>query len=114
MAELQWAVQVKCVNALLAEIEVGEKGELIIVNIPDMNFGPSEFVKLIEGLEVARKISDQNRRSLYQLRLLRAGEIIRVNVPDMLFTPSEVERFLKGLKNVSHTMAELKMRSSRS
>lgn len=62
MAELHWTVQVRCVNALLAEVKVGEKGELI-VDVPDRNFGPSEFDKLIEGLEVAGGIAAENLKS---------------------------------------------------
>ncbi len=135
MAELQWAVQVKCINALLAEIKVGEKGELIIVNVPDRNFGPSELDKLVEGLEVASVIAAQNRkksqgvsrrhdvkskgklgrnvavkdkRSLYKLEFLKTGEIIRVNVPDMLFTPSETAQFVTKLRQVSDRMARLR------
>jgi hypothetical protein len=73
LAELQWAVQVKCVNALLAEIKVGEKGELIIVNAPGRNFGPSEFDKLIEGLQVARQIAERNRKACGRTRPLTAS-----------------------------------------
>lgn len=27
MAELQWIIEVRCINALLAQIKVGERGE---------------------------------------------------------------------------------------
>ncbi|MDD1769788.1 MAG: hypothetical protein LUO79_01760 [Methanomassiliicoccales archaeon] len=136
LAELQWAVQVKCINALLAEIKVGEKGELIIVNVPDRNLGPSEFDKLIEGLEVAGTIAKENRessrktraefparraasrpsgkvklqrkRNLYELKLLETGEIVNVVVPDMLFTPSELDRFVDELKTIGTRMAKLR------
>jgi len=132
MAELQWTVQVRCVNALLAEIKVGEKGELIIVDVPDRNFGPSEFDKFIQGLEVAAgiaaenrkcqeraqrsrtyaqscskprgKISVQRKRDLYELRPLNTGEIVNVIVPDMLFVPSELNRFVKELRSVRGKM----------
>lgn len=63
MAELQWIIEVRCTNTLLAEMKVGEKGEHVIVNVPDRNFNPSEFDKLIEGLEVSSRIAEENRRS---------------------------------------------------
>ena len=62
MAELQWVIEVKCINALLAEIKVGEKGEHFCVNIPNRNFDPSEFDKLIEGFQVASGIEKENRK----------------------------------------------------
>jgi hypothetical protein len=141
MAELQWAVQVKCVNALLAEVKVGEKGELIIVNAPGRNLGPSELDKLIEGLEVAGSIAKANRKScakpargglagkassksrgivkvlkkrdLYELSFLKTGEIVNVNVPDMLFTPSELDAFIAELKAVRNKMEGLRKKLSR-
>jgi hypothetical protein len=62
MAELQWVIEVRCINTLLAEIKVGEKGEHFCVNIPDRNFDPSEFEKLIEGFQVASRIEEENRK----------------------------------------------------
>ena len=35
MAELQWKVEVRCVNTLLAEVWVGEGGEHMMVSVPD-------------------------------------------------------------------------------
>lgn len=32
MAELQWIIEVKCINVFLGEVKVGEKGENVIVN----------------------------------------------------------------------------------
>lgn len=56
MAELQWVVEVRCVNALLAQIKVGERGQHFIVEAPAGDFDPSEFGKLIEGVEEAKAI----------------------------------------------------------
>ena len=136
MAELQWIVEVRCTNALLADIKVGEKGEPVIVNVPDRNFDPSEFDKLIQGLEVSSRIAGENRRSgknsemgrasapiearlgetveilgerdLYQLKILNTGEIVSVNVPDRLFAPSELNRFIAELKAIKNKMEELR------
>ena len=41
MAELQWVVEVRCVNTLLAQIKVGERGQHFIVEVPHENFDPS-------------------------------------------------------------------------
>jgi len=73
MAELQWIVEVRCTNALLAEMKIGEKGEHVIVNVPDRNFDPSEFDKLIQGLEVSSRIAAENRRSSKNLKIERAS-----------------------------------------
>ena len=128
-------------NALLAEIKVGEKGELIIVNAPGRNLGPSEFDKLIEGLEVADSIAEANRvscdepgragttgrvrplsrgtvkvlkkRDLYELRFLQTGEIVNVDVPDILFTPSELDAFIAELKTIRNKMAALRKKRSK-
>jgi hypothetical protein len=139
VAELQWIVEVRCTNALLAEMKVGEKGEHVIINIPDRSFDPSEFDKLIEGLEVCGRIAEENRRSsrkskaerasspvapaaaesaqiledrdLYELKMLKTGEIVSINVPDNLFAPSEYERFVKLLKGTRSKMEELRRSS---
>jgi hypothetical protein len=66
MAELQWVIEVKCINALLAEIKVGEKGEHFCVNIPNRNFDPSEFDKLIDAFQIASKIEEENRKKYEQ------------------------------------------------
>ena len=136
MAELQWIVEVRCTNALLAEIKVGEKGEHVIVNVPDRSFDPSEFDKLIQGLEVSSRIAEENRtsnknseigrasalievrlgetveileeRDLYKLKILKTGEIVSVNVPDRLFAPSELNRFVTELKAIKSKMEELR------
>ena len=136
MAELQWIVEVRCVNALLAEMKVGERGEHIIVNVPDREFDPSEFDKLIEGLEVSSRIAEENRRSsknleiervsasieaglggtveiieerdLDGIKILKTGEIVSINVPEKLFAPSELNRFMTELKAVKSKMEELR------
>jgi len=136
MAELQWIVEVRCTNALLAEMKIGEKGEHVIVNIPNRTFDPSELDKLIHGLVVSSQIAEENRQSsktsetepastaiegrlsetveileerdLYELKLLKTGEIISVNAPDRLFAPSELQRFVIELKAIKSKMAELR------
>jgi len=129
-------VEVRCVNALLAEMKVGERGEHIIVNVPDREFDPSEFDKLIKGLEVSSRIAEENRRSsknleiervsasieaglggtveiieerdLYGIKILKTGEIVSINVPEKLFAPSELNRFMTELKAVKSKMEELR------
>jgi len=140
MAELQWIVEVRCTNALLAEMKVGERGEHVIINIPDRSFDPSEFDKLIEGLEVCGRIAEENRRSskksrterasspvvpgaaesvqileerdLYELKMLKTGEIVSIKVPDNLFAPSEYEQFMRLLKITRSRMDELRKTSA--
>ena len=132
MAELQGIVEVRCVNALLAEMKVGETGEHIIINIPDREFDPSEFDKLIEGHEVSSQIAEENKRSsknteiergsasieaglggtveiieerdLYGIKILKTGEIVSVNVPEKVFAPSEFNRFMTELKAIRSKM----------
>ncbi len=134
MAELQWVIEVRCVNALLAEIKTGERGEHLVVNVPNRNFDPSEFDKLIEGLEVACGIEEENRkkhasekiggsahseglpdyvevvddRDLAEIRILGTGEIVNVNIPDRILAPSEVRRLIRDLKAVKQKMTELR------
>jgi len=136
MAELQWVIEVKCINALLAEIKVGEKGEHFCVNIPDRNFDPSEFDKLIEGFQVASRIEEENRkkhelektktdlsseelneyieiidnRDFVKIRILRTGELVNVDVPDRILTPSEVHELIIDLQGVKHKMEELRIK----
>ena len=137
MAELQWVIEVRCVNALLAEIKVGERGEHFCVNVPDRNFDPSEFDKLIEGLQVACKIEEENRkkhesektktdvsseklsecveimekREFVKVRILKTGEIVNVDIPDRILTTSEVYGLIKDLQAVKHKMEELRTKS---
>jgi len=134
MAELQWVIEVKCINALLAEIRVGEKGEHFCVNVPDRNFDPSEFDKLIEGFQVASRIEEENRkkhesltartdlsskelseyveivekREFVKVRILKTGELVNVDIPDRILTPSEVHGLIKDLQAVKHKMEELR------
>ena len=61
MAEIQWVVEVRCVNTLLAEFKVGERGQHICVHIPDRDLDPHEFGKVIEGAEEARRIAEAHR-----------------------------------------------------
>ena len=132
MAELQWVIEVKCINALLAEVKVGEKGEYFIVNIPNRNFLPSELVKLIEAFEIASKINEENRikhkssriekatselseyieiidkRDFAKVRILSTGELVNIDIPERLLAPSEVHGLIKDLKAVKHKMEELR------
>ncbi len=134
MAELQWIIEVKCINVLLAEIKVGEKGEHFCVNIPNRNFDPSEFDKLIEGFQVASKIEKENRkkhelkktttdpssvelndyieiiekRDFVKIRILKTGELVNVIISDMILTPSEIHRLIMDLQAVKEKMGELR------
>jgi len=136
MAELQWVIEVKCINTLLAEIKVGEKGEHFCVNIPDQNFDPSEFEKLIEGFQVASRIEEENRkkhelnktktdnssvelkvyieiiekRDFVKIRILKTGELVNVDIPDRILTPSEVHTLIMDLQAVKDKMKELRTR----
>jgi len=136
MAELQWIIEVKCINALLAEIKVGEKGEHFCVNIPDRNFDPSEFDKLIEGFQVASRIEEENRkkhelkktktdlslkelneyieiiekRDFVKIRILKTGELVNVDIPDRILVPSEVHELIIDLQAVKYKMDELRFK----
>jgi hypothetical protein len=131
MAELQWIIEVKCINAFLGEVKVGEKGEYVIVNIPNSNFLPSELDKLITVFEIAEKINEENRlsykpklvekleepndfvevidkRDFAQISILATGEIVNINVPENVLTPTEAHRLMNELKRVSQTMIKLR------
>ena len=132
MAELQWIIEVKCINAFLGEVKVGEKGEYVIVNIPNRNFLPSELDKLIKAFQIAEKINDENRltynkpetmkstgelgdyveiiekRDLAQIRVLSTGEIVNIDVPERVFTPSEAHELMLELIKVKQTMKRLR------
>ena len=132
MAELQWIIEVKCINAFLGEVKVGEKGEYMIVNIPNSSFLPSELDKLIKAFEIAEKINEENRltyspeddveksgdpdafveiiekRDLVQIKVLSTGEIVNIDVPEYLFAPSEAHGLMLELKKVKQTMKKLR------
>ncbi len=129
MAELQWVIEVRCVNTLLASIKVGERGQHFIVDSAQC-FDPSEFAKLIEGAEVAKALGQEHyekfkkqtqtttskrtsvdvniieERELYNLQLLSTGElaIVTITTPNKFFAPSEFDRFLRDLKKVQQKM----------
>ena len=63
MAELR-LIEVRCVNTLLAQIKVGERGQHFIVEVPVGNFDPSEFEKLIEGVKAAKIIGNEQHSKL--------------------------------------------------
>jgi hypothetical protein len=132
MAELQWVIEVRCINALLAEIKAGEKGEYVIVNIPNRDFLPSELDKLIKAFEIVSKINEENRsqyklpkaeekmaelseyveiidsREFARVSILSTGEIVTVDVPERLLAPSEAWKLLGDLKAVRKKMEELR------
>ena len=127
MAELQWKVEVRCVNTLLAEVWVGEGGEHMMVSVPDRHLDPAEFDKFVEGLEAARRIACEvklerqppsegglppletalgsvveidNREDLYQATLLSSGELVMLNVPGRLLGPLEFDQFIAEMKAI--------------
>ena len=137
MAELQWVVEVRCVNALLAQIKVGERGQHFIVEVPAGDFDPSEFSKLIEGVEEAKTIGDEHysklekktkegtkatqpsfdsrvieERDLYDIQLLGTGELALVRIKGSFFAPSELEHFLRDLKKAKQQMDTLRETAS--
>jgi hypothetical protein len=134
MAELQWVVEVRCVNGLLAQIKFGETGEHFIVEAPAADFDPSEFEKLIEGVrsaitlgkeqfaklekekksEIAKETSQLPHdviianREVYSIRLLSSGELAFVSIKDAFFAPSELNHFLLDLEKAKHQMDKLR------
>jgi hypothetical protein len=106
MAELQYVVNVKCINTKLAEVITGELGDLIIVNIPNSIFTPYEFDKLIDATGIIKDQASKNRankhkeitsteetnqekdnigiiekRKLWEINVLQSGELILINMP---------------------------------
>ena len=132
MAELQWIIEVRCINALLAEIKIGEKGEYVIVNIPNSDFLPSEFDKLINAFEIASRINIENKktfklstvdkvrselteyvdiidkRDFAKISILSTGELVNVDIPERLLAPSEATSLVENLKVVRQKMKELR------
>lgn len=135
MAELQWVIEVRCVNALLAAIKVGERGQHFIIDVPARCFDPSEFAKLIEGVEAAKALGHEHhlkskaeprttahatqppldakiveKRDLYDIQLLSTGElaIVTVTTPQKFLAPSELDRFLQDLKTAQKNMKALR------
>ena len=132
MAELQWIIEVRCINALLAEIKIGEKGEYVIVNIPNSDFLPSEFDKLINAFEIASRINIENKktfklstvdkvrselteyvdiidkRDFAKISILSTGELVNVDISERLLAPSEAKSLLENLKVVRQKMKELR------
>ena len=133
MAEIQWVVEVRCVNTLLAEFQVGERGQHISVRIPDRDLDPHEFAKLIEGAQEASRIAEghrsarkkpvvsqapapldvelglvseiEGRKDLYEIRILKTGEIVSVNIPGTLLAPSELDQFITELRMIQSRLA---------
>jgi hypothetical protein len=133
MAEIQWVVEVRCVNTLLAEFKVGERGQHICAHIPNRELDPHEFSKLIEGAEEASRIAEKHRsarkkpavsqapapldaelgtvsevegrKDLYEIQILKTGEIASVNLPGAVFGPSELDQFITELKTIQSRLA---------
>ena len=61
MAEIQWVVEVRCVNTLLGEFKVDEKGQHICAHVRDRDLDPHEFDKLIQGAQEASRIAAERR-----------------------------------------------------
>jgi hypothetical protein len=131
---LQWVVEVRCVNGLLAQIKFGETGEHFIVEAPATDFDPSEFEKLIEGVksaitlgkeqfaklekkkksEIAKETNQPphdaiiDKRELYSIQLLSSGELAFVTIKDAFLAPSELNRFSSDLEKAKHQMDKLR------
>lgn len=133
MAELQWVVEVRCVNTLLGEFKVDEKGQHICAHVRDRDLDPHEFDKLIAGAQEASRIAGERRgarknvavaqapapldaelgtvrevegrQGLYEIQILKTGEIVSVNLPGAIFGPSELEQFIEELKRIQSRLA---------
>jgi len=132
MAELQWVIEVRCVNALLAQIKVGERGQHFIIEVPAGDFDPSEFAKLIEGVKAAKAIGDEHyakskwkapiasnaqpsgeakiieNRNLCDIQVSSTSELALVTTKHTFFTPSELDRFLQDLQQAQQQMKRLR------
>ena len=130
MAELQWVVEVRCVNTLLAEFKVDQRGQHVYLHAPDRKLDPHEFSVLIEGAEAAQRIADERRgagakpavppapldvelgtvseierrNDLYDIHILKSGEIIAINAGAIL-GPSELAQFIAEMKAVQGRLA---------
>ena len=135
MAEIQWVIEVRCVNTLLAEFKVGERGQHVCVHVPDRDLDPHEFGKMIAGAEEASRIARAHRAAqpgpaapegaedvearlgtvrqvgerhdLYDIQVLQTGEIVSVDTPGAIMGPSEREQFIVELKAVQRRLAAL-------
>ena len=133
MAEIQWVVEVRCVNTLLANFKVGERGQHICVHAPDRQLDPHEFGKLIEGAQATARIAAEHRsargqrpvspdaapidaelgterevlgrRDLYEIQFLQSGEIVLVDIPGAVMGPAEFDQFIAELKSIQTRLA---------
>jgi len=132
MAELQWIIEVRCVNALLAQIKIGETGQHFIVEAHARDFDPSEFEKLIECVQNAKELGSRfyaklkkkqiaqqeaqmpneikiiEKRELYSIQLLNTGDLALLTIKDSFFAPSELNQFLIDLVKAKHQMDKLR------
>jgi hypothetical protein len=133
MAELQYVVNVKCINTKLAEVITGELGDLIIVNIPNSIFTPYEFDKLIDATGIIKDQASKNRankhkeitsteetnqekdnigiiekRKLWEINVLQSGELILINMPSSALAPSEFDDFIETLMKTKDLVTRLR------
>lgn len=134
MAELQYVVNVKCINTKLAEVITGELGDLIIVNISNSIFTPHEFNKLIDATMIIKDQATKNRtnqhkeimsteeidqkkddigviekRKLWEINVLQSGELILINIPSPALAPSEFDDFIEVLKKTKNLATKLRL-----
>jgi hypothetical protein len=134
VAEIQWVVEVRCVNTLLAAFKVGERGQHICLHVPDRELDPHEFGKLIDAAEEARRIAEEHRSAcggsgrlpqdaapiapgmgtvaeiegrsdLYHVQVLSTGEIVLIDIPGAVLGPSELEQFIAEMKGIQSRLA---------
>jgi hypothetical protein len=134
MAEIQWVIEARCVNTLLADVKVSERGIHFCVQVPDRTLDPHEFGKVIEALEEAARIGRAHRQQeqklaapldeadldlelemgtcveigwqpdLYTATTLRDGQLILLNIPGAVLAPSELERLIIELTAIERRM----------
>jgi hypothetical protein len=136
MAEIQWVIEVRCVNTLLADFKIGERGQHICVHVPDRDLDPHEFDKLVRAAREAARIAAEHRGTgsvrdvsrapaplvaelgrvgevegrtdLYQIQVLASGEIVSVDIPGAILGPSELDQFVAELETIQSRLAAWK------
>jgi hypothetical protein len=133
VAEIQWVIEMRCVNTLLADFKVGERGQHICVHVPDRDLDPHEFGKLVEAAQEAARIAREHRCArqkpsasqvpapleaelgtvgeveargdLYQIQILKTGEVVSVSIRGAVFAPSELDRFIVEMESIQSRLA---------
>lgn len=136
MAEIQWVIEVRCVNTLLADFKIGERGQHICVHVPDRDLDPHEFGKLVSAAREAARIAAEHRGTdhapvasqapapltaelgrvsevkgrtdLYQIQILATGEIVSMDIPGAILGPSELDRFIVEMETIQSRLAHWK------